>query len=104
MPFRVVGTIQSIAGLTIEASDLALPLGSLCRISSFGGKTSSAEVIGFRQNRTLLMPLSSISAASHAATGLKTLQPPRGSGARDNCSAAYWTGLAGRSMARSRCG
>jgi flagellum-specific ATP synthase len=58
MPFSVVGTVQAITGLTIEASDLALPLGSLCRIDSFGQKTSMAEVIGFRQDRTLLMPLS----------------------------------------------
>lgn len=59
MPLRVSGRVQSIAGMTIEATDLTLPLGTLCRIDSFGGKTSSAEVIGFRQERTLLMPLSS---------------------------------------------
>lgn len=64
LPFRVVGTVQGIAGLTIEAADLALPLGCLCRIHSFGGRTSSAEVIGFRQNRTLLMPLTSIGGVS----------------------------------------
>ena len=29
MPFRIVGSVQSISGLTIEASDLPLPLGSL---------------------------------------------------------------------------
>jgi FliI/YscN family ATPase len=58
MPFGVVGTVQAITGLTIEALDLALPLGSLCRIDSFGQKSSLAEVIGFRQDRTLLMPLS----------------------------------------------
>ena len=55
MPFRVVGTVQGISGMTIEASDLTLPLGSLCRIDSFGGRASSAEVVGFRQDRTLLM-------------------------------------------------
>jgi FliI/YscN family ATPase len=58
MPFRIVGSVQSISGLTIEASDLPLPLGSLCRIKSFGGRTSTAEVIGFQNDRTLLMPLS----------------------------------------------
>ena len=58
MPFRVVGSVQSISGLTIEAKDLPLPLGSLCRIHSFGGRTATAEVIGFQQDRTLLMPLS----------------------------------------------
>jgi len=58
MPFRVVGTVQGISGMTIEASDLTLPLGSLCRIDSFGGRSSRAEVIGVRHDRTLLMPLS----------------------------------------------
>jgi FliI/YscN family ATPase len=58
MPFRVVGAVQAISGLTIEATDLALPLGSMCRIQSFGGGTCTAEVIGFQHDRTLLMPLS----------------------------------------------
>jgi FliI/YscN family ATPase len=58
MPFRVVGSVQSISGLTIEANNLPLPLGSLCRIHSFGGRTATAEVIGFQNERTLLMPLS----------------------------------------------
>jgi len=60
MPFRVVGRVQAISGLTIEASDLALPLGSLCRIDSLGGKSSVAEVIGFQSDRTLLLPLSTM--------------------------------------------
>src|SRR3954447_22670842 len=58
MPFRVVGQVQAVTGMTIEASDLTLPLGSLCRIHSLGGHNSAAEVIGFRQDKTLLMPLS----------------------------------------------
>jgi FliI/YscN family ATPase len=58
MPFHVVGRVQAISGLTIEACDLALPLGSLCRIHSIGRKTSVAEVIGFQSDRTLLLPLS----------------------------------------------
>ncbi len=64
MPFRVVGVVQAITGLTIEAGDLALPLGSLCRIHSFGGRTATAEVIGFQSDRTLLMPLSSTAGVS----------------------------------------
>ena len=58
MPFRVVGAVRSIAGLTIEAADLALPPGSLCRISSLGERTSTAEVVGFHGDQTILMPLS----------------------------------------------
>ena len=77
MPFQVVGTVESIAGLTIEASDLSLPLGSMCRISSFGGKTSSAEVIGFRQNRTLLMPLTSVAGVARGDRIRNTSSAPR---------------------------
>ena len=29
MPFRVVGQVQGISGMTIDAADLTLPLGSL---------------------------------------------------------------------------
>ena len=58
MPFRVVGQIMGVSGLTIEAGELALPIGALCRIHSFGNKKSIAEVIGFAQDKTLLMPLS----------------------------------------------
>jgi FliI/YscN family ATPase len=61
MPFRVVGVVQGISGLTIEAAELALPIGALCRIHSFGGKTSTAEVIGFAEDKTLLMALSPVS-------------------------------------------
>ena len=61
MPFGVAGQVQAVSGMTIEACDLTLPLGSLCRIHSFGNKTSTAEVIGFRENATLLMPLAETS-------------------------------------------
>src|SRR6202034_1226092 len=59
MPFRVAGQVQAVGGLTIEVGDLALPVGALCKITSYGGKESIAEVIGFQQDRTLLMPLES---------------------------------------------
>jgi flagellum-specific ATP synthase len=58
MPFGIAGKVQGISGLAIEASDLPVPVGSLCKIESFGSKTTFAEVIGFVHDRTLLMPLS----------------------------------------------
>src|ERR1017187_4459600 len=58
MPLGVSGTVHAISGLTIEAADLSLPIGSLCRIESSGQRIGLAEVIGFQQERTLLMPLS----------------------------------------------
>jgi flagellum-specific ATP synthase len=60
MPFRVVGQVHGISGLTLEAAELPLPVGSLCRVHSLGGLNSLAEVIGFRQDHTLLMPLSPV--------------------------------------------
>jgi FliI/YscN family ATPase len=60
LPLRITGQVHGIAGLTLEAAELPLPVGSLCRVHSFGGKQSLAEVIGFRQDHTLLMPLSPI--------------------------------------------
>lgn len=61
MPFRVVGQVLGISGLTIEAGELALPIGAMCQIHSFGNKKSKAEVIGFAEDKTLLMPLSPVS-------------------------------------------
>src|SRR3954471_1482255 len=64
MPYGITGQVAAISGLTIEATDLALPMGALCRITSLGGKQSTAEVIGFDSDRTLLMALSSIAGVS----------------------------------------
>jgi flagellum-specific ATP synthase len=60
LPLRIVGTVQGLSGLTIDASDLALPIGSTCHIHSYGGATTIAETIGFKDGRTLLMPLSPV--------------------------------------------
>ena len=87
MPYRVVGTVQAISGLTIEAADLPLPLGALCRIDSLGGRTATAEVIGFQHDRTLLMPLTPMAGVSPAATGSRTSPPPHGWAAATSCSA-----------------
>jgi flagellum-specific ATP synthase len=65
MPYGVRGSVQSVGGLTIEASDLALPLGSLCRIHGFDGKSTLTEVIGFQGERTLLMALEATGGVSH---------------------------------------
>jgi flagellum-specific ATP synthase len=77
MPYRVGGTVQGVSGLTIEASDLALPLGSLCRITSFGGRQSMAEVIGFASDGTLLMALSSIAGVARGDRVENVASAPR---------------------------
>jgi len=65
LPYGVSGRIQAVGGLAIEAGDLNLPVGSLCRISSSDGRSTLAEVIGFNGDRTLLMALESPGGVSH---------------------------------------
>src|SRR4051812_16764678 len=64
MPLAVSGRVQGISGLTIEAADLPLPMGSTCKITSHAGRTCLAEVIGFQSERTLLMPLGALGGVS----------------------------------------
>src|SRR3954471_18538008 len=77
MPYAVTGQVAAISGLTIEACDLALPMGALCRITSLGGKTSMAEVIGFDSDRTLLMALSSVAGVARGDSIQNVTSAPR---------------------------
>jgi len=67
MPFRVVGRIEGVTGLGLEASDLSLPLGAMCRIDGFGGHSVLAEVVAFRQRHTVLTALSEARGVSRGA-------------------------------------
>ena len=52
------GRVTQVIGLTLEAQGLQAQIGELCFISSEDGQTEiPAEVMGFRDERTLLMPL-----------------------------------------------
>ena len=77
MPLHIAGQVQGISGLTIEASDLPIPLGSLCRIDSFGGRSSMAEVIGFQKDATLLMSLSDVGGVARGDTISNVSAAPR---------------------------
>jgi flagellum-specific ATP synthase len=53
-----VGKVSKIIGLLIESQGPRVNLGDLCYITSPGdGASLPAEVVGFRENRVLLMPL-----------------------------------------------
>jgi flagellum-specific ATP synthase len=54
---RVYGKVVGVVGLVIEAVMPEASIGDLCRIFPHGGEAIPAEVVGFRQGRTLLMPL-----------------------------------------------
>ncbi len=54
---RVSGRLSSYDGLLMEAIGLSLPVGTVCRVGAEGGGQVEAEVIGFRNGRTLMMNL-----------------------------------------------
>ena len=57
---KEVGKITEIIGLTIESDGPKSSIGDLCYIyNDFGDKPTMAEVVGFRKDKILLMPLGS---------------------------------------------
>jgi flagellum-specific ATP synthase len=55
---RVTARVQRVVGLAVEASGMPIPVGSYCRIHSrLYSEPVEAEVVGFREGATLLMPL-----------------------------------------------
>jgi flagellum-specific ATP synthase len=57
-PLRQVGTVADVLGLTLRVRDLAVPVGSLVSVAGRDALAPvAAEVIGFADGLTLLMPL-----------------------------------------------
>ena len=55
--YRKLGKITNVVGLTLESQGPDAKLGELCRIYTENGRGSiMAEVVGFKDNKTLLMP------------------------------------------------
>src|SRR5512142_1181638 len=56
-PIRFHGKVAQVVGLVIEGFCPGTAVGSLCEIHPHSGPSIPAEVVGFRDNKTLLMPL-----------------------------------------------
>lgn len=56
-PIRQKGRVSQVVGLAIESDGPRVSLGEVCVIQIPGNGHILAEVVGFRQNKTLLMPL-----------------------------------------------
>lgn len=57
---KEIGKITEIIGLTIESDGPKSSIGDLCYIyNNFGDEPTMAEVVGFRKDKILLMPLAS---------------------------------------------
>lgn len=54
---RYMGRVSKVVGLTIEAEGPETHVGALCNIKSLHGREVLAEVVGFKDNHVLLMPI-----------------------------------------------
>ena len=76
---RVSGRLASYDGLLMEAVGLSLPVGTVCLIGAAGTHQVEAEVIGFRNGRTLMMNLGGAAALLPDAPLLTALSVSSGS-------------------------
>ncbi|MDR2908268.1 MAG: flagellar protein export ATPase FliI [Oscillospiraceae bacterium] len=65
-PYNYMGKIDKIVGMMVESVGPTTTVGELCRIHNpdGGGSYINAEVVGFRENRVLLMPYEDLSGIS----------------------------------------
>ena len=59
-PVEVRGRITRVVGLLVESSGPAAGIGELCALAAGDALFGMAEVVGFREGTTLLMPLGSM--------------------------------------------
>jgi len=58
VPFPQYGLVKKVSGLMVEASGLKAKIGQICWIHSGDHQTIETEVVGFRDERSILMPVS----------------------------------------------
>lgn len=53
----MIGRVSDVAGLTVTVTGLPAATGTMCRLHLKSGAEIAAQVVGFRDDRTVLMPL-----------------------------------------------
>ena len=75
-PVRQNGRVTQVIGLTIESEGPVASIGDVCHIyPARGAKPILAEVVGFRDNRVILMPLGDLHAISPGSEVVATGHP-----------------------------
>lgn len=75
-PYPVRGRVHKVLGPMIEAAGLQTSIGYACDIECTAGGTIEAEVVGFRDERTLLMPVGSVRGMAPGDTVCPRAVPP----------------------------
>ncbi|HIJ94438.1 MAG TPA: FliI/YscN family ATPase [Desulfuromonadales bacterium] len=86
-PVKLHGKVTQVVGLVIEGYCPDTSVGAICEIHPLAGDPIPAEVVGFRNNKTLLMPLGEL-----RGVGLDSLITVR----RDNASLGVGPLMLGR--------
>ncbi|MFX3631319.1 MAG: flagellum-specific ATP synthase FliI, partial [Candidatus Pristimantibacillus sp.] len=75
-PVRVNGKVTQVIGLTVESEGPDASIGDVCYIySAKGAKPIKAEVVGFRDNKVILMPLGDLHSISPGCDVVGTGKP-----------------------------
>src|SRR3954451_8332885 len=72
-PYRTMGRVAEVIGLVVESTGPDAEVGELCLIGDDRRERVLAEVVGFRDGRTMLMPLGEL-------TGIRPGDPVVGAG------------------------
>lgn len=70
-PYEYIGEVQKIIGLTVESRGPDAALGELCKII-VGRRKALAEVVGFKEDLTVLMPLEDITGLRKGCEVIRT--------------------------------
>ena len=65
--YNRMGKIDKIVGMTIEATGSTGNIGDVCHILADDGKAILAEIIGFKENKVLLMPYEEIEGVGYGS-------------------------------------
>ena len=87
MPTALVGSVAQTVGTTISAAGFPAPVGAVAEIQRQSGVPLLAEVVGFRDDLTVLYPLSDLRACA-AAIACGWCAPRAGCASGRSCWAA----------------
>lgn len=75
-PIRIRGKVNQVVGLVIETNGPPVSIGEFCRIDAADARSPVyAEVVGFKENKVLLMPLGNMEGISPGSRVTATDEP-----------------------------
>ena len=66
-PIGLTGRVSKMIGLAVTVSDFPAPLGSRCRLHVQNQSSAEGEVIGFREDETVVLPYDNVSVSDVGA-------------------------------------